>query len=73
MPIVGFVHQKGGTGKSTLSIALALALAQAEHRVMLLDTDYQGTASEWGNRHGFRTGIETRSMVQLPVSGHATG
>jgi chromosome partitioning protein len=64
MPTVAFVHQKGGTGKSTLSISLAWALAQAGHSVLLLDTDYQGTASERGNRHGYTTGVETRSMVQ---------
>jgi len=64
MPTVAFIHQKGGTGKSTLSISLAWVLAQAGHSVMLLDTDYQGTASEWGNRFGYKTGVETRSLVQ---------
>lgn len=44
------LHQKGGTGKTTLSIALALAHAQAGSRVLLLDTDYQGTAMSWGER-----------------------
>lgn len=64
MKVVAFLHQKGGTGKSTLSIAAALALAQAGHRVLLLDTDYQGTASEWGNRFAHRHGLESRSQVQ---------
>ncbi|MDH4247942.1 MAG: ParA family protein [Deltaproteobacteria bacterium] len=61
---VAFLHQKGGTGKSTLAIASALTLAQAGRRVLLLDADYQGTSSEWGNRHGARLGVETRSQVQ---------
>jgi chromosome partitioning protein len=64
MKVVSFLHQKGGTGKSTLAIGSALALAQAGHRVLLLDADYQGTSGEWGNRHGHRFGLETRSQVQ---------
>jgi chromosome partitioning protein len=64
MRIVSFLHQKGGTGKSTLAIAAALSLAARGRRVLLLDTDYQGTTSEWGNRHGFALGVETRSQVQ---------
>lgn len=64
MPAVSFLHQKGGTGKSTLAISSAIALAQTGQSVLILDADYQGTASEWGNRHGHQTRIETRSQVQ---------
>ena len=64
MTVVSFLHQKGGTGKSTLAIATAIALAQAGHRVLLLDADYQGTSSEWGNRFAHSFGVETRSQVQ---------
>lgn len=64
MAVVSFLHQKGGTGKSTLAIAAALALAQAGHGVLLLDADYQGTSSEWGNRYGHALGLEVRSQVQ---------
>jgi len=64
MTVVSFLHQKGGTGKSTLCISAAMALAQAGRRVLLLDADYQGTSSEWGNRFASRFQIETRSQVQ---------
>lgn len=64
MVAVSFVHQKGGTGKSTLAISSAVALAQAGNRVLLLDADYQGTSSEWGNRFGHRFQVATRSQVQ---------
>ncbi len=64
MEVISFLHQKGGTGKSTLAIACAMGLAAAGRRVILLDTDYQGTSSEWGNRFSRRFGIETRSQVQ---------
>lgn len=64
MKVVAFIHQKGGTGKSTLSIACALALAQAGHSVLLMDADYQGTASDWALRFGDKFGVVSRSQVQ---------
>jgi chromosome partitioning protein len=64
MRVVSFLHQKGGTGKSTLAVAAALGLAGQGARVLLLDADYQGTSSEWGNRFGPALGVETRSQVQ---------
>ena len=67
MSVVAFIHQKGGTGKSTLSIACTMALAQAGHRVLLLDADYQGTASEWAIRFGQRFNVESRSQIQPVV------
>jgi len=38
---------KGGTGKTTLTVLLATALADAGHRVGINDRDPQGTASKW--------------------------
>jgi chromosome partitioning protein len=38
---------KGGTGKTTLSVLLAHALAEAGKRVSVLDLDPQGTARNW--------------------------
>lgn len=45
--IVAFVNQKGGVGKSTLTINVAAALSQ-KYRIMLLDTDSQGSSEDWG-------------------------
>ena len=67
MSVIAFIHQKGGTGKSTLAIACSMALAQAGHRVLLLDADYQGTASEWAIRFGQRFNVESRSQIQPVV------
>jgi chromosome partitioning protein len=38
---------KGGTGKTTLSVLLAHALAEAGRRVAVLDLDPQATATNW--------------------------
>jgi NUBPL iron-transfer P-loop NTPase len=42
MRVVTIASGKGGVGKSTVSLSLALALAERGHRVGLLDTDLYG-------------------------------
>ncbi len=44
--------QKGGSGKSTIAIGLALAAQQAGHNVRLIDTDPQATLANWQCRRG---------------------
>ena len=48
MPVVAIVNQKGGTGKTTLSINLASAFAEL-HSTLLLDADPQGSALDWAD------------------------
>ena len=50
MRTIVLATQKGGSGKSTLAIGLAVAAMGDEHRVALIDTDQQGTVSNWGRR-----------------------
>jgi chromosome partitioning protein len=52
MHTIVLATQKGGSGKSTLAIGLALAAKQAGHNVRLLETDLQGTLSNWQSRRG---------------------
>jgi chromosome partitioning protein len=47
MKVISLVTQKGGSGKSTLCVSLAVAAQEAGHAVCILEMDRQGTASQW--------------------------
>src|SRR5450631_651721 len=53
MHTIVLATQKGGSGKSTLAIGLALAAIQAGHTVRLIETDPQGTLSNWQSRRPY--------------------
>lgn len=50
MRAIVFASQKGGTGKSTLAIGLAVVAMEDGERVFILETDPQGTISYWSSR-----------------------
>lgn len=47
MRSIAFLSQKGGSGKTTLAVHIAVAAEASGERVILIDTDPQGSATAW--------------------------
>ena len=47
MGIIALLNQKGGVGKTTLSLHLAAALSGGSLRVLLIDADPQHSSLDW--------------------------
>lgn len=47
MQVISFVTQKGGSGKTTLTINCAVVAAKKNKKVLIIDMDKQGTAESW--------------------------
>jgi len=61
--IIGVLNQKGGVGKTTLSVNLAACLTRTGARALLIDADPQGSALDWA---AAREGEPLFSVVGLP-------
>lgn len=48
MKVIAVLNQKGGSGKTTIATHLARALQLAGSTVVLVDSDPQGSARDWG-------------------------
>lgn len=56
--------QKGGTGKSTLSTNLAVALVRGGHSTLLIDTDTQRSSSNWSDVREADASLPTVTTTQ---------
>ena len=61
--IISLLNQKGGVGKTTLSIHLAMGLALKKKRVLLVDADPQGSSLSWSEN---RESESPFSIVGMP-------
>lgn len=67
--ILSIVNSKGGTGRTTVAVNLAAALADARRRVLLIDADSQALASLWCgvSRRNLRPSIATCLLEKYPI------
>lgn len=64
MKAITFVTQKGGSGKSTLCISLAIAAQEAGRSVCILEMDRQATVSDWAEHRN----RETPEVAQIDAN-----
>jgi chromosome partitioning protein len=70
--IVAFAGQKGGVGKSTTAVCLAVAALERGVRVLLVDADPQGTVRTWGEVAAERR-QPAPTVVAMGASMHKAG
>jgi chromosome partitioning protein len=70
--IIAFAGQKGGIGKSTTAISVAVAAHDRGMRVLLVDADPQGTARTWADVAN-EAGHTTPTVVAMGATMHKAG
>lgn len=66
MKSIAFLSQKGGTGKTTLAVHVAVVAQQAGEQVAIIDTDPQKSATSWGDvRQQSSPIVATAAAAQL--------
>jgi chromosome partitioning protein len=65
VPVIALLNQKGGVGKTTLSVHLATALADGR-KVLLVDADPQGSALDWSAQREIEKAPARFPVIGLP-------
>src|SRR5665213_331090 len=55
MKTIAFLSQKGGSGKTTLAVHIAVAAQEDGERVLIIDTDLQKSAAVWSEARASHT------------------
>lgn len=55
--VIAVLNPKGGSGKTTLSVHLARALHNRGEKILLVDSDRQGSARDWNEAGGGKGGF----------------
>ena len=64
MKTIAIISQKGGAGKTTLAIHLAVAATLAQMNTVVIDLDPQASAAKWADRR--------KAEVPVVISAHAS-
>lgn len=64
MQVLAIIGQKGGSGKTTTALGVAVAASRAGRAVAVIDLDPQATAANWSDRRG----EEAPAVVSCQVS-----
>src|SRR4051812_9330361 len=57
MKVIALLSQKGGAGKTTLALHLAVAAEQDGHQTAIIDLDPQASAASWGDSRAAETPV----------------
>lgn len=66
--MITVTNNKGGSGKTTTTVSLAAAFAERGLRVLVVDLDPQGSATEWLGGKEAATGLVEYSRGGVPIS-----
>src|SRR4051812_1389608 len=67
MKALTFLSQKGGSGKTTLCVHIAVAAQEVSLKVLIVDTDPQQSATVWSNaREADEPVVATVAVSDLP-------
>jgi chromosome partitioning protein len=67
MRTVSVISQKGGAGKTTITVHLATAASRSGLTVAVIDLDPQATARRWGDKRGGAPEVVSDHAVRLPA------
>jgi chromosome partitioning protein len=62
---IAFLSQKGGSGKTTLAVHIAVAAQATSEHVILIDTDPQGSAIAWSQARKSKPPIVHRAIPSM--------